>query len=563
MSCVEIVAISFFGFNVYLKKATKEVYQSPAQAGKLPERITHSRQRLKLGSIEPLRTSDSQSRHAVGGVQRAPFFQPITADMRVRFVQRAALVIACALVAGFFHPSPAQAFVEVKKHVMRCSAAFPCTRELQDRVNFWIDIYSRWDSQDAVLHDGEVPHRVYAAIEGRACGRKGNTPFIKDQKKRISGELHKLARELDRKAPVASAYRRHLLKLFPSRSSAEIRRAASDIRCQSGNRDGFKAALQRFGTYGPIVRRVLRNSGLPSDIQYLPFVESSYNPKAYSRVGAAGMWQIMPGTGRDLGLELNATVDERLDPEAASWAAARYLKEARERLTAAARKKNSRVGDSQLSPFVITSYNYGVNGMRRAINEVGPDYMRVLNQYKSKKFQVAVKNFYAGFLAARHVAQNQKWFFGNITPGRPLRYTTLVLKQPVSIARIQGVFGVTEAQLKNLNPALTRFVWHGWRTIPDGYQLRLPMRTGGWSDYVARLRMMPPELSPGGAIEYTVRSGDTACGIAAAFSADCAELIAMNGLNRNAMIRVGQKLQVPSKARGRSAVAQGDRKSTI
>ena len=469
------------------------------------------------------------------------------------------LLLACTFVAGFFQSVPGHAFVEVKRHKMQCNAAFPCPAELQDRVNFWIDIYSRWDSQDSVLHDPLVPHRVYAVFKGKACGRKGNTPFIKDQKKRISAELHTLAKQLDRNAPINSDYRRHLLTLFPDRSSDVIRRAADDIRCQSGNRSGFKAALQRFGTYGPIVRKVLKDSGLPSDIQYLPFVESSYNPKAYSRVGAAGMWQIMPATGRGLGLELNATVDERLDPEVASWGAARYLKESRETLTKAARSKDRGVTHSELSPFVITSYNYGVNGMRRAIKEIGPDYMKVLNQYRSKKFQVAVKNFYAGFLAARFVAQNQKKFFGEITPGRPLRYHTLILDRPVSISRIQAVFGLTEAQLKTLNPALTRFVWHGWRTIPDGYRLRLPSRTGGWSNHVARLRMMPPEVRHAGSVEYTVRAGDTACGIAAAFNADCAELIAMNGLDNKAMIRVGQTLQVPSTSRGRSAIAQGGR----
>ena len=464
-------------------------------------------------------------------------------------------LLACVLLAGFLQSDPAEAFIEVKQHKMRCSKAFPCPSALQDRVNFWIDVYSRWDSQDAVLHDSVAPSRVYKVIEGRACGRKGNTAFIKDQKKRIAAELHTLAKKIDRKSPVNSAYQKHLLKLFPKRSSADIRRAAGDIRCQSGNRDGFMAALRRFGTYGPMVRQVLKVSGLHSDIQYLPFVESSYSPKAYSRVGAAGLWQIMPATGRDLGLKLDATVDERLDPEAATWAAARYLIKARKTLTVAAKAKDSRISQHDLSPFVITSYNYGVNGMRRAIKKMGPHYMRVINHYRSSQFQVAVKNFYAGFLAARHVARNQKQFFGSITPGRPLQYQTLVLDRTVSIARVQSVFGLTEAQLKTLNPALTRFVWHGWRFIPDGYRLRLPKRQNGWTNHVARLRMLPSETRQSGSLEYTVRSGDTACGIAAAFRVDCRELIAVNGLNRKAMIRVGQKLQIPGKGRARSRVA--------
>lgn len=465
-------------------------------------------------------------------------------------------LMICAFGASLFVSPPARAFVRVKQHAMQCSATFPCPRELQSRVNFWIDIYSRWNSQDSVLHDALAPHRVYKVFKGRACGRKGNTPFIKDKKKRVAGEMYNLARQLERKYRVSSAYGKHLLTLFPDRSPAEIREAAGNIRCQSGNRDGFQAALRRFGTYGPLVRRVLKDARLPIDIQYLPFVESSYNPKAYSRVGAAGLWQIMPSTGRMLGLELDATVDERLDPEAASWAAARYLKDARKTLTVAAQAKDSGVTDSALSPFVITSYNYGVNGMRRAIKKLGPDYIRVINRYRSSKFQVAVKNFYAGFLAARHVARNAKRFFGDIQPGRPLTYRTLLLERPVSIARIQSVFGLSEAQLKSLNPALTRFVWHGWRFIPNGYRLRLPPRSGGWANHLARLRMMPSETRGRGVLEYTVRSGDTACGIAAAFGTDCSELITLNGLNSKAVIRTGQKLQLPPASRSRSMVAQ-------
>ena len=465
-------------------------------------------------------------------------------------------LMICALGTGLLASPSVRAFVEVKQHTMQCSATFPCPRELQDRVNFWIDIYSRWNSQDSVLHDARAPHRVYKVFKERACGRKGNTPFIKDQKKRVAGEMHNLARQLERKYRVSSAYGKHLLTLFPDRSPAEIREAATNIRCQSGNRNGFQAALRRFGTYGPLVRRVLKDAGLPSDIQYLPFVESSYNPKAYSRVGAAGLWQIMPATGRTLGLELNATVDERLDPEAASWAAARYLKDARKTLTVAAQAKDPKVTDSALSPFVITSYNYGVNGMRRAIKKLGPDYIRVINRYRSSKFQVAVKNFYAGFLAARYVARNAKRFFGDIQPDRPLTYRTLKLKRPVSIARIQSVFGLSEAQLKSLNPALTRFVWHGWRFVPNGYRLRLPPRSGSWANHVARLRMMPSETRGHGVLEYTVRSGDTACGIAAAFRTNCSELMALNGLGSSAVIRAGQKLQVPPAGRPRSTVAQ-------
>jgi membrane-bound lytic murein transglycosylase D len=439
----------------------------------------------------------------------------------------------------------------VQHHKLKCGQYFPCPDALRRRVDFWIDVYGRWRTNDAILHDAQRPHRVYKIIKGKACGTKGNTQFIKEQKRQIRLRLERIAILIEQNKTITQAKDKHYLNMFPERSPAVLRRATRNLRCQSGNKDGFRNALRRFGTYGPIVRRVLKDAGLHQDIQYLPFVESSYNPEAYSRVGAAGMWQIMPRTARELGLELNATMDERLDPEAASWAAARYLKDSKKNLTVAARSKKANVSDSELTPFVITSYNYGVNGMRRAIKKLGPDFLTVLNRYRTKKFRVAVKNFYAGFLAARHVAQNSKRFFGSYSKGRPLRYDTIMLRSSVSIDRIRAVFGISLSRLKSLNPALTRFVWHGWREIPGGYPLRLPLRQGGWADKIAYLHSLPPEADRGTPKRYTVRSGDTACAIASAFRVKCRDLIDMNRLGRQAVIRVGQSVQIPMRTSGK------------
>ncbi len=433
----------------------------------------------------------------------------------------------------------------VQHHKLKCGQYFPCPDALRRRVDFWIDVYGRRGINDAILHDSQRPHRVYKIIKGKACGTNGNTQFIKEQKRQIRLRLERIAILIERKKTITQAKDKHYLNMFPGRSPAALRRAARNLRCQSGNKDGFRNALRRFGTYGPIVRRVLKDAGLHRDIQYLPFVESSYNPEAYSRVGAAGMWQIMPRTARVLGLELNATMDERLDPEAASWAAARYLKDSRKNLTVAARSKKANVSDSELTPFVITSYNYGVNGMRRAIKKLGPDFLTVLNRYRTKKFRVAVKNFYAGFLAARHVAQNADRFFGSYSKGRPLRYDTIMLRKSASIDRIRAVFGVSLSRLKSLNPALTRFVWHGWREIPGGYPLRLPLRQGGWADKIAYLHSLPPEADRGTPKRYTVRPGDTACAISSAFRVKCRDLIDMNRLGKQAVIRVGQSIHIP------------------
>ncbi|MDH3690203.1 MAG: LysM peptidoglycan-binding domain-containing protein, partial [Gammaproteobacteria bacterium] len=444
----------------------------------------------------------------------------------------------------------------LETHALKCDDTFPCPNELRRRIDFWIEVFRTWRTDQVVFHDSAVPERVYVVLDTTAtCKRRGSASSIEKRRTKIRTTLQQIASKLESGQTKWSAEERHLLGLFPNRKVSEIRTAAKNVRCQQGNRDRFAQALQRYGTYRSLVQDVLKKSDLPSDIQYLPFVESAYNPKAYSRVGAAGLWQIMPRTARTLGLQLSATMDERLDPQAATWAAARYLREATEVLTAVAKAKDPHVTSGRLNPFVITSYNYGVAGMRRAINEVGPDYIQVLRKYKSRSFRTAVRNFYASFLAARYVARNAERYFGNINDDPPLRYDIVVLKRDTSVKRIREVFSVSEEQLKVFNPGLTRYVWNGWRLVPKGYQLKLPVLDGGRAVQTAKLDKLPGEKLEFAGGNYKVRKGDTACGIAQAFQVKCSDIINANALGKRALIRVGQKLFIPGKDGAKTTVA--------
>ncbi len=179
------------------------------------------------------------------------------------------------------------------------------------------------------------------------------------------------------------------------------------------------------------------------------------------------------------------------------------------------------------------------------MRQVKPNYLSVLENYKSTGFQIAVKNFYSSFLAARHVAIHSQRYFGDIVPAREIRYHTLVLENATSVNRIIEVFDVSEEDLKPINLGLTRFIWHGWRMIPAGYQLKLPYRDSGYESQFRALAAMTPETVAPGSEFYTVRKGDTACGIARALQVNCKELITMNRLGKRALIGIGQKLAIP------------------
>ncbi|MEE9447818.1 MAG: LysM peptidoglycan-binding domain-containing protein [Arenicellales bacterium] len=447
-------------------------------------------------------------------------------------------------------PLQTQAVQIVPQHNLDCSAAFPCPKALHRRVDFWVEVFSEWDKNTVIFHDADAPWRVYQTINGvKSCGEKK----VKRARKRLKANLNALGKRLKKDQAPKGRTQKKLAEQFDRLNSKIVFKSAKNTRCQQGVKDQFTNALGRFEQYAPIVKRIIAETNMPEDLLYLPFVESSYRANAYSKVGAAGMWQIMPNTARDLGMELNAVLDERLDPEAATRGAMRYFKNAQKKLIPVAKAAKPNISEAEINPFIVTSYNYGINGMRRAIKQIGPDFMKVLDEYKSASFQVAVKNFYASFLAARHLARNQSDYFGAVAADTGQKYQTFILPSATSVERIKYQFGLKEAELKKLNPALTKFAWNNWRLIPSGYRLHLPYRKHLWTDQIDALSALRPEPQPVNKTVYRVRRGDTACGIANAFKVSCKALISVNRLGKKAVVRIGQKLDVPGRGATQTA----------
>ena len=260
-----------------------------------------------------------------------------------------------------------------------------------------------YPTRSCSLPVGDLEGMDIVTIEGvDGCSVKK----VKRERKRLKANLNALGDRLKKDQGPTGKIQNHLAEQFDRLNSPVVYKAAKNIRCQLGVRDQFVGALGRFERYRDLVSGIIDESDMPADLLYLPFVESSYRADIWSKVGAAGMWQIMPNTARTLGMELNAVLDERLDPEAATRGAMLYFKNAQKKLIPLSREKKPGATMAEINPFIVTSYNYGINGMRRAIKQLGPDFPRVLNEYKSAAFQVAVKNFYASFLAARFLARN-------------------------------------------------------------------------------------------------------------------------------------------------------------
>jgi len=507
-----------------------------------------------------------------GGVTKAIFGQNMR-KILLRLSQRNYRVertIRYALVSGlllFVFSGLSNASKPLDKPValypLQCNETFSCPESLLPRVGFWVEVFSRWNTNTAIFHDKENPHRVYSTLsrnEGCRRSRKGDS--IDRERKKLKRSLEELAKRIsDGKS--LNKRQTQLRALFKGESATQIRAASKRVRCQSGNKDRMREALAQFQLYRPTILDALESQSLTPELQYLPFVESAFNPKALSHVGAAGLWQIMPSTGRSLGLQVDTRVDERYDPKSATYAAALYFRNSVDDLSETAFENGHTVEAKELNPFVITSYNYGVRGMQRAIKQVGLDYERLLVEYKSPSFQTAVKNFYASFLATRHVAKNAEKFFGVIDVNRSERlfdYNTEVLTRASSAKRVSKSLSVELDKLKKLNPALKNVVWKHKALIPKGYKLRLPFRETGWSSAIAQMNSLPREIEKKGYVWHRVKRGQTACGIAERYKASCRELRKLNRLNKKGTIYVGKRIKVPSRTGGIS-VAKGSESS--
>jgi membrane-bound lytic murein transglycosylase D len=436
---------------------------------------------------------------------------------------------------------------QIPQHNLNCDAIFSCPIEIDRRVDFWISVFRQWNKQNRILHDANKPERVYTVLDTESeCSRKRPKGEVKRETANVNKRLNGLIKLIESGASEAEIRAHRYAKLFPSLNLQEIKNAKKSIRCQTGNKEMFTKALTEFQRYQPYVQKALKAQNLPLDIQYLPFVESSYNPKAYSYAGAAGMWQIMPRTARSLGLQLGGSIDERFEPEFATIAAAKYFRNSIDKLTETAREQGASTRPKDINPFVITSYNYGVRGMQRAIQKVGTDYTRLLNEYKSRSFQTAVKNFYASFLAARYVAQNQANYFSNIDKPRISTIQRVALPKPMLVKYIQKATGVSKEQLRSLNPAMTYRVWRNQAAVPTGFVVKLPENVN-INTAQANLKKMPAHKAGGGdsGIRHKVRRGETACKIAERYKVKCRDLIALNNLGRKAVIRINQRLKIP------------------
>lgn len=347
----------------------------------------------------------------------------------------------------------------------RSPASFAIPPVLEPIVDFWRKVYGIYDTQHVIIHDMEDLGIQYSVLDFTHLNKKG----ISDTEKRsireaeVSGEIRRIQgilRKLGEGASYLSPEAARIARLFQVNDLDQFNGAIERVRSQTGLRDRYLEGLQRSGRYMPFFEAIFQSYGIPREISRLAFVESLFRERAYSKVGAAGLWQFMPSSAQHY-MKVGQLLDERYDPIVATHGAARLL------------LKNYELLGTW--PLAINAYNSGAGNLMKAISKLGTrDIAMIVTRFKGGSYAFASRNFYPSFLAALSVYENREKYFGHVKLAPLMQFETIQLPASMGFSEIAYLSQSTLPELKELNPAFADEVFDGSYAIPAGAQIRIP-----------------------------------------------------------------------------------------
>lgn len=299
-------------------------------------------------------------------------------------------------------------------------------------------------------------------------------------------------------------------------------------------RDFFFEAYRRSGKYRPMMQAALKEAGLPSELSWLPLIESGFKVTALSPARALGLWQFIPSTGYRYGLNRDKYIDERLNPDKATRGAIAYLKDL-----------HGMFGDWTT---VLAAYNCGEHRVLRTIQSQNINYLdNFWDLYERLPRETA--RYVPRFLATLHIVNSpEKYGLDPASVHPPLAYETVSVNRQAHLKSIAQMAGLDDDLLRELNAELRQGILPG-----DGYALRVP--PGSADLLTAKIEEIPsfrperdsaPRASGSAAVVYhTVRRGETLGAIAQRFGTDAKSIMLANNIRKPTALAVGKKLRIP------------------
>lgn len=420
--------------------------------------------------------------------------------------------------------------------------AFAIPKGMEEQVKFWIDIYTKYNTQQGVLHDSEYVEIVYEMLDFAAID---DSPLLNSvQREAAKEKLVNMARDkaierLNRFAKAAdedpnwSAEDKRIFAAFKKVNEPNkfINATSSKrIRFQGGLSDRMKNAIFLSGRYIEEMEKIFQENALPKELVRIIFVESSFNIFARSKVGASGLWQIMSYTGRG-SLRMNQAVDKRNHPMEATRFAAKLL------------RSNYNMLESW--PLAVTGYNHGPTGVKRIAekNKTRDLAKLVDSDHVTKSFGFASRNFYATFLAALTVEQNANQYFNEIKWSTPLEQRDWLTDRALKWKQVVKWFDGDDLRAQVFNPHIQTLARENKVGIPKGTLLHIP--SSKYNEVLTSMGIKPKEVEKKTPKQfYRVEKGDTLKTIADRFNIDVLSLKQKNSLEKEEL-PIGQILEIP------------------
>lgn len=354
----------------------------------------------------------------------------------------------------------------------RISPDFAVPDLIFNQTKFWFRVYTEFDSNKKIIHDSLHPHIIYDVVDVANImalpARASWLNTVKAEKavaKRVSeirAKLKKMTKKTEEQMDAEELGWLSQFKEIEGKQKRIILMAAQNLRIQTGQKDFFENGLSISGRYIDGMETIFKAKKLPIELTRLPFVESSFAIGATSKVGAAGIWQFMPGIGRQF-MTINDQFDERRNPWKATEAAAKLLKE------------NYMILHKNWG-LALTAYNHGPGGVKLAMKKTGSrDISKIVRTYRSRNFDFASANFFTCFLAAVHAQMYRDILWTDRLTEPTLVYDSMKLKKSVRPTQLLQSLGLSAEQLLSFNPELDRSFKKN-SVIPKGYKIFIPLQ---------------------------------------------------------------------------------------
>jgi membrane-bound lytic murein transglycosylase D len=303
---------------------------------------------------------------------------------------------------------------------------------------------------------------------------------------------------------------------------------------QGKGRPHMERYLARSTRYMKLMKKILRQNGLPEDLVYIALIESGFSSHATSRAAAVGYWQFIKGTGKRYGMEINALVDERRDPVLATQAAAEYFK-----------GLYSVFGSWYLA---MASYNVGENRVKREVmNHLTRDFWELA---RKRRFPKETINYIPKFIAAKLIGNNpEKYGFTEIEWLTPIEFDHIKVDRSVNLKNMAAKMEIDYDDLKQLNPKFKGEIAPVKQGV--GLELRVPIGATQTALVAAQASFVDKVeyIADAGETEmYKIRSGDSLSTIARKYHTTVAWLRDVNDMKNGRKLRVGQRIAVPDRS---------------